>query len=347
MSYFRNAVCPVCKQQLAEQDDVVVCPECGAPYHRACYKQSGHCLYEDKHGAGFSYLPDPPSGEQAEAAGFVICPHCGKGNPVDATACGNCGSPLPVRPQTGRPNPRHSEPPPDATPAYRRSRADATPDTGKFRPLGDGGIHFGPLDENGEPINPMEQLLSQLDENEKLDGFTFREWLSFLGPSGPVYLFQFRQMDTNRTGHSFSLSAALFAPIYFLYRKMWGWGLLALLGETLCALPALLGTLYTMHAITALPWSMTLQTLQQAALYVMYLGLALDLFWGFAAYKLYRRQCVRQIGAVKQDFDTNRQADTAPEVLYQMLAHKGGVNMAAGLVGVLTYLPSFFILLLP
>ena len=66
MSYFKNAVCPVCRELLNEQDDVVVCPECGAPYHRACYKEAGRCLYEDKHGTGFSYLPDPEPEQKEE-----------------------------------------------------------------------------------------------------------------------------------------------------------------------------------------------------------------------------------------------------------------------------------------
>ena len=28
--------CPICGEKFTAQDDIVVCPECGAPYHRAC-----------------------------------------------------------------------------------------------------------------------------------------------------------------------------------------------------------------------------------------------------------------------------------------------------------------------
>ena len=198
MSYFKNAVCPVCRELLKEQDDVVVCPECGAPYHRACYKEAGRCLYEDKHGTGFSYLPDPEPEQKEETPQQVLCPRCHKSNPADAHACGNCGTPL---------APSESEPF-DPTPAYRRSRTDVHPDTEKFRPIGGGYIHFGfSTDDAQDELEPDDTLRAQLeaaniDSNETIDGFTLKEWLSYLGPSAPIYLFQFKQMDRSRHGRA-------------------------------------------------------------------------------------------------------------------------------------------------
>ncbi len=45
-----NYKCPVCNIQFTEEDDVVVCPECGTPHHRECYVQNGKCTNSDKHG---------------------------------------------------------------------------------------------------------------------------------------------------------------------------------------------------------------------------------------------------------------------------------------------------------
>ena len=47
---YSNQKCPVCNNQFAEDDDVVVCPECGTPHHRECYIQNGECANADKHG---------------------------------------------------------------------------------------------------------------------------------------------------------------------------------------------------------------------------------------------------------------------------------------------------------
>ncbi len=47
---YTNYICPVCKNAFEEDDDVVVCAECGTPHHRDCYNQNGKCINEDKHG---------------------------------------------------------------------------------------------------------------------------------------------------------------------------------------------------------------------------------------------------------------------------------------------------------
>ncbi len=49
MNYI-NYKCPVCNNQFTEEDDVVVCPECGTPHHRECYIKNGKCANADKHG---------------------------------------------------------------------------------------------------------------------------------------------------------------------------------------------------------------------------------------------------------------------------------------------------------
>ena len=42
-------VCSLCHAYLFEDDDVVCCPVCGAPHHRECYEQLGHCALEKDH----------------------------------------------------------------------------------------------------------------------------------------------------------------------------------------------------------------------------------------------------------------------------------------------------------
>lgn len=65
MSRFENKLCPICRAPFTGDADVVVCPICGTPHHRACYLAKGHCGVEEYHAQGFSwngYLPDetPP-----------------------------------------------------------------------------------------------------------------------------------------------------------------------------------------------------------------------------------------------------------------------------------------------
>ena len=50
MFYYEGQACPVCGKAFEETDDIVSCPECGAPHHRACWLAAGHCHFADRHG---------------------------------------------------------------------------------------------------------------------------------------------------------------------------------------------------------------------------------------------------------------------------------------------------------
>ena len=40
----RSGKCSLCGKPFTDGDGVVVCPECGAPFHRACYEKKGKCV---------------------------------------------------------------------------------------------------------------------------------------------------------------------------------------------------------------------------------------------------------------------------------------------------------------
>ena len=88
MHNYVGCECPVCKQALTEQDDIVVCSECGAPYHRDCYEKQGECVYRPMHGGGFEWH------RPAAAKPPVICPACGTHCDPDNIFCTQCGQPL-------------------------------------------------------------------------------------------------------------------------------------------------------------------------------------------------------------------------------------------------------------
>lgn len=80
---YKGEKCFYCNEVFNDNDDVVVCPECGTPYHRECYKQAGSCINHHLHELGESWKgtveepaePEKPiindndsiSDEQAEA----------------------------------------------------------------------------------------------------------------------------------------------------------------------------------------------------------------------------------------------------------------------------------------
>ena len=52
---YENTKCEYCGELFAKNDDVVVCPDCGAPYHRACWQAHGKCAHAHEHAQGYQY----------------------------------------------------------------------------------------------------------------------------------------------------------------------------------------------------------------------------------------------------------------------------------------------------
>lgn len=47
--------CTCCGNIFTDTDDVVVCPECGTPQHRECYRMNGECVNKVRHSADFRW----------------------------------------------------------------------------------------------------------------------------------------------------------------------------------------------------------------------------------------------------------------------------------------------------
>jgi len=89
MHRYENCICDLCQKPLTAEDEVVVCPECGAPMHRACYAKNGACAHAAEHAGGYEWHY-PAGGAGAK----VACAHCGAQNDPAARFCQICGAPM-------------------------------------------------------------------------------------------------------------------------------------------------------------------------------------------------------------------------------------------------------------
>ena len=102
MTRYTGNHCPVCEQAFTDEDDIVVCPDCGTPYHRACWQKVGACMHKSEHAAGFEWQPE--FGPEAEkATQEATCPNCGTHNQPGAA------QPLRLSPAEGRRPPTRPE----------------------------------------------------------------------------------------------------------------------------------------------------------------------------------------------------------------------------------------------
>lgn len=75
--------CPVCNEGFNPEDDIVVCPLCGTPHHRDCYKKNGECANNEKHSEGYRWesttQASPSVTENAENAIPPFSPYAPQG----------------------------------------------------------------------------------------------------------------------------------------------------------------------------------------------------------------------------------------------------------------------------
>ena len=89
MPKYYGCPCEGCGEPLTLKDDIVVCPDCGAPYHRTCYEKLGRCIHSPAHAAGYEWhFP-------YQDAELRTCPSCGERTLRSEETCRCCGAALP------------------------------------------------------------------------------------------------------------------------------------------------------------------------------------------------------------------------------------------------------------
>lgn len=100
MDEYVGKICPYCKTEIKEGEEVKVCPECGIPHHAACWEENKGCTtfgckeqhYEEQHTNPTDVCSNcgAPLGD-----GQAFCPKCG--TPKNASkekVCSKCGAEL-------------------------------------------------------------------------------------------------------------------------------------------------------------------------------------------------------------------------------------------------------------
>lgn len=287
MINYNHAICKICNTPFQETDDIVVCPDCGTPYHRDCWKQEGHCVNTALHESGGSWQKEQNAEEERALAERCkdeprtqICPSCQRANAKSATHCDCCGKPL-SQPQEG--------------------------------PT----IQAGP----GFVIQPEAPFLG-MDPDEEFDGTTLAELSSYVGQNTLYYLPMFKAMKQSKRRITFNLTSFLFPSFYFANRKMWLYGLLCVLVQTLLAIPSRLMTLSEIENFEYLATSLSMDQpffralLAASNLLNVIFSVSVCLFANY----LYYRRAVRQITKMKQ-------GNLSPLQLKAVLEQTGGVSV--------------------
>lgn len=226
--------CPVCEELFDDGQDIVVCPDCGTPYHRDCWEQNGECINTSLHESGEFWQPAPKVAITPEPLGEPIrCIRCGSMNDPGKHFCGECGLPLSFvqQGQGGFNNdPLHN--------ADSFNTAQNNGNTG-FTPYG--------ADNIGGFVSPNNMI--KLTPQSDMDGIKLGDLITYIGNQSLSMIASFVKFAKTGKRITFNLAALFFPHLYFFFRKMYKTGIIYLLMIFLLNIPALIyggqkGTLF-------------------------------------------------------------------------------------------------------
>ncbi len=305
-----NNQCQICHSYLFDDDDIVICPDCGAPHHRDCWQTIGHCGVEDAHGTDMQYdkLEKQKKENIDDQSAFIPnrkCKFCGRISKNEgASFCPYCGQPF----------------------------------------EGQGVHQHAPFIINGSSINF--DPLGGVPKGTKIEGTCVEDIATFVGNNSGRYINKFKTLHKGNK-NSWNWLAFLFPSAFCLSRKMYSNGILFLIvsiAANLCFVPfnntlAGLGDIETMtreqlvslatenmSAFTPLIWIMCAIGTVLFILPHILCGLRAD--W------MYRAHSLEKIKSIKENKDI---ADYEEE-----LKIKGSVSLTLMFVALIIeqYLPS-------
>ena len=338
--------CGICGEDFKDGDDVVVCPDCGTPMHRACYKELGDCPNADKHKDGFVFegfgkITDAAKGKTAENEKVVLtkiknpaaaktvqdaqsegtCPICGNKNRSGANFCDKCGARLTdnLLPASGQASPEdYSDP--EFFASYALGRDSDVPASAEYG-----------------------------------DDVTAGDLACYVAVNTPYYLGAFRRIKDG--SGKFNFSAAVFSGVWFLYRKLYKLGMLLLSIEALLyalkvyfthnvsldVMNKLLASIgLSVSSVTSLTMEQYMQLSQEMQklpageqfammmpTIILILQIGVMVFSGAVANKLYYRKCISTIKELKTEASDRAlsRSETSQELYLS-----GGVNALLGII---------------
>ena len=219
MFFYEGYNCPVCGKPFRETDDIVTCPECGAPHHRDCWKQEGHCHFAADHGTDQQWKR-PEDAKPESVPGSVqgkVCSNCGFANSEFAEFCSKCGKELPAADWSSAPPQQNTYvPPPQGQPPYGQ-------------PYGQPPFTPPPTGAYGEyaPYHvPVFDPYGGVPHDEKIEDIPAEDIVTFTGNNSAYYLPRFSKMSKGGSKVAWNWPAFLITPYWLLFRKNYVSGIL-------------------------------------------------------------------------------------------------------------------------
>lgn len=273
MDKYASVDCPICGKPLSNGENIVVCPTCGAPYHRSCFSEKKQCIFTELHEKGEEWQ-SPKSEEKFDGNAQLRCSRCGTINPKDGLFCQVCGNQLNDNLKDTGTGPQQNTPP----------------------PFGMGGGFTPP----GIPLNPFTTPFGGVAPDEVIDEVPAKDLAVFVGRNSHYYLPKFKDI-ANKKNKIINWAAFFFQGGYFIYRKMYGIGILVFLISFFLSIPNVFVVYQSVTSTVNLSYNLPidLETLKTLNVVSNFLVLGLRFVCGLFANSLYKHHSYKIIKAEK------------------------------------------------
>lgn len=320
MFKYEGVSCPHCGKKFKPTDEILICPDCGAPYHRHCIEELGECMFQDLHQKGQSWQPPerPPHEEEETRYDSRVplrCSRCGTANPADKLFCEVCGTPL------NRDGANNS-----GGETQNSRPGGPEPDQGPFRQMA---------------YNPYTTPFGGLSPDEEIEDIPVKDLAIYVGQTTHYFLPKFKEMAARGKKISWNWAAFFLDCFYLFYRKMWAPAIAVAVVSLLLSVPnmVLFYNTFALQLGLDVPSSESTLTLMYQLSNICYL-LSLLLKFAVAAFsnRLYKDHVFRSVRKLRE---ANRNAS---ETDYSSaLMAKGGVSVKAVVICIVVSLALSFV----
>jgi len=307
MKDYAGVPCAQCNRHFTAEDDIVVCPECGAPYHRSCYNQNNTCVCAHLHQSGQKWSPPSPVLETARQsspdAPQLYCVRCDSAVEPGASRCEHCGMLF--------------------------FAEGARPDSGETSPF-DFRFMMDPL----YFVDPEEYVTEDVRMRD-MARHVRQNVLYYVGAFG----------DIRRRGKArFNFAAFLFSGVWLLHRKVYrlGAAITFLTGGLSLIVSMVFGNDITSYineavfaagsggqtAVSIFDAAASLMSAPPNIAFPLYIGMfttiasfIVQIILGIYGNRIYYNSCLRKVREIKEE-------TSSTEEYYTNLAARGGVNSA-------------------
>lgn len=266
MSNYIGEKCIVCEKNFTKDDDIVVCPECGTPYHRDCYFNEGKCMNSELHEKGESW-----KASVKEQKLYKLCSDCNTPNVPDALVCEKCGKPFSEENRSGE-----------------NAQAGQNGQYGRYQ------------DNMGNPFIKLDKYCG-LNPDEDFEGVKVSEIVDYVGSNTIYYLPLFKRMKETGKKISMNFISFIFPQFYFANRKMWFETIVTLLISFVISIPSMI---YSMDILEMSGNIFKFVDVESQGFLIVteianYASIAFKILVGLFANWLYYRKVIKKVRNIK------------------------------------------------